>query len=220
MASKTQRLERFPELKRGGSCGDLMWVTSSLNTKGETFLQVPTVPGDPSSKDTHTYTHTHTDTHTDRNTHTDTHTQKDTHRYTHTETHRETQTHTQTQTHPDTHTQTHTHTHTQTSTHTETHRHRHTHTHTHTHTGLCLKHSPWILNAGAVPAKASPAPQGHSHHGWRRVWLTDGTRQGMPPVLTWKPKVQVDQRDLTSSSLELINSEDRSFPNPADDLIR
>lgn len=51
-----QRLERFPELKRRGSCADLIWVTSSLDTKGKKFLQVPTVPGDSSSEHTHTHT--------------------------------------------------------------------------------------------------------------------------------------------------------------------
>ena len=174
---------------------------------------------------THTHTQRHTDTH--KHTHTQTHTQTHTGTHTHRETHTKTQTHTRkhTQTHTETHADTHTQTHTHRDTDTHTHTHGfvpevHTHIHTHTHRFVPEAHTMnpeyWGHSCQGKPCATRARPP------WQETCLAhrQGTGKGMPQVLTWKPKLQVDQRDLTSSSLELINSEDRSFPNPVGDLVR
>ena len=209
------RLERFPELKRRGSCDDLIWATSSLSEDTHAHTQTQTHIQTHTQRHTQTHKHTHTDTHTQTHRHTHRHTDIHTHTETHTDTHRDTCRDTYPDTHTHTHTQTHTHTHTRVCAWST-----HTHTHTHTH--------------GFVPEAHTMNPEswGHSCQGkpcatraqppWQETCLVhrQGTGKGMPQVLTWKPKLQVDQRDLISSSLELINSEDRSFPNPVDDLVR
>ena len=211
MASKTQRLERFPELKRRGSCDDLIWATSSLSE--DTHTHTETHRHTQRHTQTHTHTDTHTNTHRHTHTHRDTHKDTDTHTQTHTDTHRDTRRHT----YPDTHTQRHRHTHTHTHGFVpEVHTHIHTHTHRFVPEAHTMNPEYWGHSCQGKPCATRARPP------WQETCLAhrQGTGKGMPQVLTWKPKLQVDQRDLTSSSLELINSEDRSFPNPVGDLVR